>query len=455
MTLLRDVRPEEILRAGAVFGQVAEQVGRTVAQCRASADVRWNGPPALKYQEHLRSLVHDLGRIQTGYDAACDALLSYSRALVPVRDLALQADLLEAQAEDLKRARDVTLGMQELFAPMTPAEETVRARSAALRAAAEEGERVASQQVCSVLRAVADDAPRMGGWTSAGRFASDVAMSASAQLDGMAGLGLDAFVALPGLGNAQSRARARRELWQAAELVVQPWLAVEQALDELQDHRFGLIAGSAVVAVTTRGLGKVTEAMASDYEALLGSHAVMSEPVLRSLSRANDVTGPGEWVLEHEQRRFAQALALFRNVSIPPMADLLRDGVDLIHHEAYEGHTLIRHVGRDEAFLRLRQQVEAGGDGSLRARSSFESLDEAEALVTACLRGNAKEVLAAEAGEVRRLELRLRLSSSYGRVVDSQGRLSPLPAEVAVILRRDANGRLRIATAFLDEVGRS
>ena len=176
MTLLRDVRPDDVVRAGAVFGQVAEQVAGTVSRCRASATVQWNGPPVLQYQRHLGDLVGDLGKIQAAYDAACDALLSYARVLVVVRDLALQADLLEAQAEDLRLGRDISSDMGVFFSPMTPAESAVRQRAAMVRAEAQEREVTASSRVAVCLRDLAARAPRRGGWVSAGRFASHFAL---------------------------------------------------------------------------------------------------------------------------------------------------------------------------------------------------------------------------------------------------------------------------------------
>jgi hypothetical protein len=448
VTRLRDVRPEEVLRAGAVFGQVAEQLADTVTRCRPCADVRWNGPPVLRYQEHLRSLVRTLSTIQTSYDEACDALLSYSRALEPVRDLALQADLLEAQAEDLKRARNLLPDVAELYAPMTPAEEAVRQRAALLRAQAEDGEHAASLRASLVLQQLADDAPRLSGWTSAGRLASQFAQGANDQLQGTVDLAFDGVESLPLVGSAESRAAARKRLWAEGKALMQPWLAIEDLLNRLADGEYAYTGGALSAGMVLRIRGAKGKA----YEKF-GAHDEMPLDVLWGLKRGGygdgDLTSIRQWVETRAQKQFLDELLSLEHAPLPSLDEMLSSGhVDLMLQEAHGSHTLLRHVGRDVDFLRHRQETEPSPDGPM-SKSSFFTIDEAEAAVSTALIENASLVRRWVNGDQPRLKLEVPLREPAGIAIDERGMLSDA-REIVLRFVRDRDGSIRINTAYVE-----
>jgi hypothetical protein len=384
--LLREVRPEEFLRAGVVLGQIAEQVGSCVPQARASATVRWEGRTHEQYQKQLASVVRDLVLVQRAYDAACSVLIAYSRAMEPVPELAIQADLLEGQAGDLRSARSLAqLSAAEREDPsyraIGPAEAQLRERARLLRAEAERISDVASCRVAAELRALAADAPHVSGWTSAGRGLAKFDRGFAEPAQGMAALAGDAVASLPFAGSDAGRTAARRQLWTSAKAMAQPWLAIEDILAKFRQGEWQSASGSIMGTLVLRGHG-------GKRVALFGSHDALPPPVLTALrlpGRPVELAAVDAWVEANAQRLFWQDLQRFKTLPAPSVDELLRDGVNLIQQEALGGHTLFKHVGRDEDFLRRRQLAETKPGEYPNPASSFFDQAEAETVVNAAL----------------------------------------------------------------------
>jgi hypothetical protein len=447
VTRLRDVRPEDFLRAGAVFGRAAEELDRPLAACRRSASVRWVGRPNQQYQRQLGQLARDLRRVQQAYDEACNALLSYSRALEPVVDLALRADLLEAQAEDLRTARDLTSGMRLIYGPATPEEQALRDRATLLRAEASQQELLASGRLVAVLRSLADDAPHLSGWTSVSRSAAAFAPGASDQVRGVATVATDVALSLPLVGNAESRARARKELWAATRAMAQPWLAVEELLDRLSRGQYAYASGNLGAALVLRVRGARGRAVEK-----FGAHDAMHPDVLWGLKRGGfgdaDLAGVRAWVEQRAQRELLEALLRLEQVPLPSLEELIGGRVDLLHQEAHGGHTLLRHIGRDVDFLRMRQLTEPGPGGVPIQKSSFLNLDEAEEVVTMALRDNAAKLVKWYESHKATLQIVAELQRPAGLLVGGDGELGSARSAI-VRLARLKDGSVIVTTAYL------
>ena len=424
--LLREVRPEEFLRAGVVLGcQVAEQVGSCVPQARASATVRWEGRTHEQYQKQLASVVQDLVLVQRAYDAACSALIAYSRAMEPVPELAIQADLLEGQAGDLRSARSLSqLSAAEREDPsyraIGPAEVQLRERARLLRAEAERISDVASCRVAAELRALTADAPHVSGWTSAGRGLAKFDRGFAEPAQGMAALAGDAVASLPLAGSDADRTAARRQLWTGAQAMAQPWLAIEDILAKFQQGEWQSASGSIMGTLVLRGHG-------GKRVALFGSHDALPLPVLTALrlpGRPVELAAVDAWVEANAQRLFWQDLQRFKTLPAPSVDELLRDGVNLIQQEALGGHTLFKHVGRDEDFLRRRQLAETKPGEYPNPASSFFDQSEAETVVNAVIGGRPtqdtlRRLAAGEGGSTISIHF---LAEDIGTLINADGR---------------------------------
>lgn len=450
--LLREVRPEELLRAGALFGEVAEVLGDTAVRCQASGDVSWVGPPTWQYKKQLHAVVRDLRRMQGAYDEACDALLSYSRALEPVRELAVQADLLDAHAGDLqvRSGQPVSIGV---FLTVAPEVELARSRAAVLRREAEEREHTASTRLAAVLMHLAELAPHNGGWSRAAHSASDFVTAATGSVRGTFSLAGDAYLSLPMMGTAAERAAARRRLWEAAGQMAKPWLAVEDALARLRDHEYATLAGEVVPSLVLR-----SRVPLSRRTSLFGWHDDLPLPVMRAL-RLSERAGPLEetraWVDAHANREFLEQAKRFAGLPAPSVDALLRDGVDLVQQEALGGHTIYKHVGRDVEFLRRRQLLEAKpGKSPLRA-SSFLDQAEAELLINRALRQPASLTPLRElaSGVLPEAVLTLRADAiGHGVLLAPTGTVVQTRF-VVVEFKRRLDGSVFLNRAFLEDRG--
>lgn len=121
--------------------------------------------------------------------------------------------------------------------------------------------------------------------------------------------------------------------------------------------------------------------------------------------------------------------------------------MDLAHHEARKGHTILKHVGKRLEVLQARLDLETDGDP--RAfRSTFPDLATAEDLVRRALLDNARSI--------RRLHLRpdkdtsaftLHLNEPLGTVMRADGSVTE-GRSVRVVLAKES-GEIRVDTAYL------
>jgi hypothetical protein len=448
---LTDVCPEDFLRAGAVFGQVAEQLTTGMAQCRQSASVEWQGPPGQAYQQDLEELSSDLGKVQRAFDSACDALLAYARSLVDVRDLAVRARSLGAQAEQLEALRMTPyfLGGAELQGPVTPEQERLQAQSRVLYEAALRAESTASTRLAGQLRGLAADAPRTSGGQRFNRGVANFAKGADEQVQGTLAMVGHAYLSLPLLGTAQEREVSRQALKQELLAMAQPWLGIEAMLQQLRDGEYAHVGGSLSAGLFMRKLGVIGGKKLDTF----GTLDDLPSPVLRAMYVAGhgpDLEATAVWLEQHAQATFTAELERLQSVALPDVEDLIANGANLMLQEAHGGHTLLKHVGRDIDILRRRQREEPDHTGAPVAKSTFRSLVEAQEVVAEALEANQEELRAWVADpDPPTRPFRATLSQSAGLVLDKSGHLSAGRTAV-LVLRRNPDGTTRIISAYLE-----
>jgi hypothetical protein len=146
-----------------------------------------------------------------------------------------------------------------------------------------------------------------------------------------------------------------------------------------------------------------------------------TEPLVDPTGAMMKVDFDGEGVLawdpERAQHDFVATLQRLQKVPLPGVAGLLAQSVDLMHHEAQGGLTLIRFVGRDAAFLALRVTKEPGRVGPT-PKSSFATLNEAQWAVTEVLRQGSALVTSWGQGSARRLFVSAPVSRPVGMILD-------------------------------------
>ncbi|MFN2539320.1 MAG: RNase A-like domain-containing protein [Mycobacteriales bacterium] len=425
-TAIALARPSEVLRAAALLGASADEMGTAVSACRRSADVQWVGRPNEQYQGRLAGLAHGLSGVRTAFDSAGEELLAYARALAWAQPLAEEAERLA----------------------VLPAGEALMDRALSLRAAAEEASSAAAARLVAALDALTDRAPRVSGWTTAGHHAASFAAGLADAAQGVGSTFVAAVHALPRVGSRADRAAARDRVVDTVEDALQPWRQVRELYDALTDGHAWYTSGQLAASAVFRFRGARGAAVER-----FGSHDELPDRVMLALDRggaALDPTGPVDvWLADHLRQQFVQALLAFENMPLPLLDDLDLHGVDLVHQEAGGGHTLQRHVGRDPDFLADRQRWEYAADGGPKAFSSFSTIDEAEALVTQVVRNRLAEVRAFLADPLRtRWMLDQPLPSPVGTVLDATGAL--VPAGNLGILLVKVDGTVRVHTAVLN-----
>jgi hypothetical protein len=172
--------------------------------------------------------------------------------------------------------------------------------------------------------------------------------------------------------------------------------------------------------------------------------------VLIGLKRGGfeDALAAEQWVAGRAQRELLEALLRLQHVPLPDVERLVAEGADLLLQEVHGGHTLLRHIARDPAFLRLRQLAERGPDGPM-TMSSFADIDEAERVVAQALADSAGPLRAWVEGAESDLRLDVPLRAAAGIVVDARGAVV-LAQRAVVWLVRLRNGSIRLNTAYLD-----
>jgi hypothetical protein len=182
---------------------------------------------------------------------------------------------------------------------------------------------------------------------------------------------------------------------------------------------------------------------------LFGGHDRLPAGVMLALQRGSSMIRTlDEYAIERLRLQLVADLRVLRRIPLPDLQQMLEDGVDLMHHEAHDGHTLMKHVGRDEDFLRYRQVVEPRRDGSWSSMSSFASLEEAERVITQAFRDNASVVRQWLASGEPSIKMSFPLSGPVGLAIDLDGLVAPAVA-LTVRLARKPDGSVLIRTAML------
>ncbi|MCW2673388.1 MAG: hypothetical protein JWP14_1977 [Frankiales bacterium] len=441
-TAITKARPDDVLRAAALLGGSADQLGTAVSSCHRSADVDWVGRPNERYQSQLARLATGLTGVRSAFDSACDALLDYARVLTGAQQAAEEADRLAAAV--------VTTGGSHVQAgDPTGAQQVALDRARELRIAAAQQEARAAQRLAQVLHDLADRAPRVSGWISAGHHAAHFVQGLDDALLGVGGTFRAAARSLPGVGTPDHRAQARGELVDSLEDAVQPWKQVQELYDELTSGHAWLASGqlAGTLLFRFRGAhGKVVDRF--------GSHDGLPDTVMLALRRGGPpALHDGQldgWLAARLREQLVRELKAFELVPLPSLDDLLGQGVDLLHHEAAGGHTILKHIGRDPDFLRDRQRWEPRMDGVPTPVSSFADLDQAEALISSALRAHVlqiRELLADDA--LTSAKLVVPVTAAAGLVVDVRGAL--VAAGSLIVRLKKVDGTVRIQTAFLDQ----
>ena len=112
--------------------------------------------------------------------------------------------------------------------------------------------------------------------------------------------------------------------------------------------------------------------------------------------------------------------------------------IDLAAEEAAGGHTIARHVGKNEAFLRNRLATER-----ISAAGSFRSLRDAEKFVSKALQANANqiEVWARSARPGSRLPLVWDAQQTVGTVIPRTTGVMQKATKINVVLKKTAVGQ--------------
>jgi len=387
ITLSRS-RPEDPLRCGAVLGRVAEQVAVASGRAHRATALPWHGQAGSAYDLQLSSLAHRLNALERAYDEACDLLVGYSRELAVARELAVHADALNEQA-DRERVSDVLVGA--LVPGLADSAAVHSHRAAQLRVEAVDVEAAAARRGAEALEQLIAEAPRLTGGGSAVRVAAGAARGfTNAIVGGIVGIGAMASDALLGLlfvGSQDSQQDHRDDLVGQAKAFAQPWLAVERLLQQWQQHHeseaVGELGGMLLMRKTHAG---------SKEGARFGFLDAMHEPVLRAVYRGSraEVALDEQWLLHRAQARWDADIERLRHLRLPDAKGLAAEGLDLVHHEARGGHTVLRHVGRSAEFLRSRQTAKP--HAPMPAVSSFSDLDEATAAIANVLAASSSRI---------------------------------------------------------------
>lgn len=447
MTTLSDARPEDLLRCGAVLGQVAEQVALVGARTRRTTGCTWRGRAGSEYDDQLAWIGHRLDAVERAYDQACDVLVAYSRELAHARELAVLADALDQRAAT-DRAAELWVG--GLASSLAGDAEASSGRAERLRAEAVELEAVAARRTAVVLDQLVGEAPRSKPGGRALRAVDDTVRGfVGGVAGGIAGLGAmawDAMTAVPGVGSAHSRRAHRDDLVQQAEGLVQPWLAVEQFLAQWRAHHRGAAIGELGAGLLMRR----THA-GSKEGARFGFLDDMHEPVLRAVYRGGraDTAMDEAWLLERAQQRWDADIERLRHLPPATVEHLVEGSVDLIHSEALGGHVIRKHIGRDWEFLRARQAANARFANDLPPMSVFHDLAEAQAAISLALQANRSQILAFVETSDAVLRVATKVERRVGDVLGSDGVPWLGDRYAWVELRRTADGGVYVHTAFL------
>lgn len=446
MTDLVEVCPEELVRAAAGCGGFADEVGAVAVRLRPAEVPGWVSVSARSYRHRLWLLERSLTLMAASFDEVAGALLGFGRELREVRVLAEQARGAAFDAGQLRQDRMRPLGdplRDFVLGPVGPAELVLAERARLLQQEAEQRYGLALLRVVAVLEELTSRVPAAPEHTRLRRTVSHGWEGAKGPVVGFGRLVESLATSLPGVGTARSRHEGRQVLVDVAKGWVTPWEAFEELYRQLQDGQYaqagGLLAGELVLR-RAGAWGKRVE--------LFGAHDDMHLPVLRALRRdaGVDAGAVEEWVAERAQAEFLAELERLRALPLPGVEELVREGADLVQHEAYGGHTILKHLGRDPDWLRVRQ---INDKTVTREVSTFTYLAEAQRVVASALRASEKAITDWLAGPSDKLPLHVGVpeGACVGVVLNEHG--LAVPARSVIIKLRRSGSTVRVVSAYL------
>jgi hypothetical protein len=439
---LSQIRPDEVVRAGALLGMTADSIELASAISARSSTVVWHGPPQLAFQHRLGDLVHDLTAVRRAFADAGDAVLAYGRCLDGVQGQAQKSEALTDQADRL-HLREAILGGTSVA--VSPEVARLRAQAEALLFDAEQAHAGAAARLVLALRELADRAPREGRGTQADRALGHVASAVGSAVKFPFVLGKDAVVAVGGDPDPLVEDLT----------ALNPWTFAESLVAEIRQHEWSHLTGESLAIVLMRNHGGAMPEPLRRYGA--HDHLPLSvlDKVLRGRIPGENLAEMEAWIAQHGQAVFLAQMEKLTKEPLLKLDGLLTEPVDLMLHDAHGGHTLLRHVGRDRVFLLERQHwnlLDRVGRGPM---SSFHTIADAERVVTAALQSIkvGDQVYASiEAWLVnprKNLALTFPLVGRSGAVlIDKRGVLKD-PTRVSVRLAVDELGRIYIDSAFV------
>lgn len=268
-----------------------------------------------------------------------------------------------------------------------------------------------------------------------------MAESLRGQAVGIATCGADLIRSLPFVGADDDRARARHDSVEAAKSMAQPWLAVEQMLQQLEAGRGGLAAGTVLGAIITRKVDLPLLDRTKVFQGYPQAGLFLKGLPQGALSIPEKVRA---WTAAYEVKEFEDHIAGLRAEGTPLPRDWMSTTLDLRQHEAKGGHTLLKHAGSSIDRLQWRLDLESG-----KVKSSFVDVPQANSLISAALQDNRSAVLAFMGGQADNLQIEMPLETPQG-VVLGRGRRLTRGSTVRVILRRSVAGDVYVYTAMVD-----
>lgn len=425
MTALLTAEPAEVRQAPRALAGTAEEADALGRQLDRQRPPCWRSPSSRDYVGQLTRLARDLDAVGRSHAEAAEVLATYVRTLEEAQERARYAERLAAQGAE----RSAGWAAQRAVGPDPGGALSDAARRTLHEA--EALERAAAQRAAARLRELAAAAPAQGWTSKVLRPLEDAAVTAvngwRGAPDAAAALAGAAWSAGPWTDDEGEQREGRAALAEAAR-VWEGWLdAGRDAVNGRPGLALGALAGGRLPRIKNGGDGGFLDGVDED---------------LLTIKDVGDA-----WDQAHAAKALQDRIVSLRDVPLPGVEALLRGEVDLAHHEARKGHTILKHVGKRLEVLQARLDLETDGDP--RAfRSTFPDLATAEDLVRRALLDNARSI--------RRLHLRpdkdtsaftLHLNEPLGTVMRADGSVTE-GRSVRVVLAKES-GEIRVDTAYL------
>jgi len=425
VTALLSAVPEDVRRAALALDATADEAEALGRQLDRQRPPCWRSPSRRDYIGQLTRLTRDVGAIGRSHGEAAQVLTSYAQTLAEAQERARYAERLAAEAADRSAAwaAQRAVGPDPGWAVLQTARRTLQE--------AEALERAAAQRAAARLRELAAGAPEQSWTSKVLRPVEDVAVTAVQGVrdapGAVAALGDAAWSTVPWGHDRDEQREGRATLTEAAQV----WKSWLEAGRDAVNGRPGLAVGAFAVG----RLPRIKK----------GGDRGFLDGVDEDLLTIKDV---GEaWEQAYAAKALQDRIVSLRGVPLPGVEALLRGEVDLAHHEARGGHTVLKHVGKRIEVLRARLDVETDGDPNA-FRSTFPDLATAEELVRQALLDKPHLIQRLHRSTTKRSsELEFHLPDPVGTVMRADGSITS-GRSVLVLLKKE-RGEIRVHTAYL------